>query len=186
MYLVFALCSCTGQVFSDEMHSFFARLGACCNLERLNLSVLSDHWDVFCSSFRRYVCAPKLKVLMLGLENFEVMATDEFVTHLLELIPSSVEILFLRFYRTCPEGVLGLLQSRIHARGCTMWVFVDESETVWYSEDIDIFAPCLSKCKWTHPSQLAHSLCWDDVLRRRQRGTGWPLPPLNFIGSCTN
>ena len=117
---------------------------------------------------------------MLGLENFHVFATDRFATELSEVIPVSVRLLFLRLYPRVPRELLEILKIKLRSRGCSMWVFVDVSDSLWECPDVDIFSSSFERALWNDPAQLAQSLRWQEVQRRRQHAVSWTLPGLMY------
>ena len=123
---------------------------------------------------------------MLGIENFEELPMGRFVAELTEIIPSSVQLLFVRWY---PGGrfndwihtFVALLRRSLRERGCHMWVFVDGSDIAWFQPDIDVFSHLFCRRLWDHPAQLVRSMSWPEVLRRLQPSHGRPLRGMMYF-----
>ena len=175
------ILSCTTQLDTAEMKSFFDTIRMCSMLERLNLTVLVDDWADFYAHFTGSIRTSALEVLMFGLENFDQLPSDTLATQLAEITPQTVQMLFLRLYPQYPERFLESLETKLRSRNCSPWVFVDVSDIAWVCPDIDVFAPSLDRRLWNEPEHLLRSICWRAVQSRLQHGIGWSLAPIRHM-----
>ena len=152
-----------------EVVAFLRVVKWCPRLQRLGFAVCDGSW----SRIRDANYAGSLghiTVLVLGFESMKSLLVE----HIVEAIPRSVQLLFLRVDLTAhtaygdADHFLIELQTELHRNShhAGMWVFLQDTYRVqythpwswWEGPHVDMFSPFMERSLWSNPMQLKDAM----------------------------
>lgn len=143
----------------------------CSHLQRLGLAVCEPAWSRLRDA-NNAGCLGHVTVLLLGFESI----LELLVEHIVEAIPRSVQLLFLRFDGSAltPCGNAGRFITELgvalrkHPHHAGMWVFVQDNNTLavpytqpwswWEGPHVDMFSQLMERSLWKSPIEFIDAM----------------------------